>query len=129
MRRVRRDCRLAATAFVLAIAAAANICWAENSASTENSPNCDRSSAPCCDALLHRLLTWPEPQEKADDDNGGPPKEEPLESDRPDFTDSPKTVGRGRLQIAQYPLRSVEVLKAFVRAATSIGSPSSVAVP
>ena len=99
MKRVRRDCRLVATAFILAIAAAANICRAENSASTENSPNCDRSSAPCCDSLLHRLLTWPEPQQKADDDNGGPPKEEPLESDRPDFTDSPKTVGRGRLQI------------------------------
>ena len=50
-----------------------------------------------------RLLNWPEKEKSAegDDENGEAqePKEDPLESDRPDFTEATTTVGFRRLQI------------------------------
>ncbi len=67
--------------------------------------------------ILTRLMTWPEKEknedgkgeekqvekENGEKDNGGgeeeEEKEKPLESDRPDFTDSSATVGYRRLQI------------------------------
>jgi len=59
-------------------------------------------------SLLRGLLTWPKDEgdkekeggEKKDEgNNDDEEKEEPLESDRPDFTDSSTTVGYQRLQI------------------------------
>jgi hypothetical protein len=57
-------------------------------------------------SLLQRLLTWPKEEgdkaKEADenkDEANDEEKEEPLESDRPDFTDSSTTVGYQRLQI------------------------------
>ena len=57
--------------------------------------------------LLCGLLTWPKDEgdkeneggEKKDEENKDEEKEEPLESDRPDFTDSSTTVGFKRFQI------------------------------
>jgi hypothetical protein len=52
-------------------------------------------------SLLHALLTWP--KDEGDKENGdgenSDEEEEPLESDRPDFTESSATVGYRRLQI------------------------------
>ncbi len=45
--------------------------------------------------LLRYLFTWPDDQ--GNTANEAEENEEPLESDRPDFTDSPATVGLGRL--------------------------------
>ena len=58
-------------------------------------------------SLLRGLLTWPkeegdkdkEGDANKDEANHDEEKEEPLESDRPDFTDSSTTVGFRRLQI------------------------------
>jgi hypothetical protein len=99
MKRLREVCRLALAAAALSIAVTASVCRAENSPNPEESFVSCGSRDSCFDSLLEHLLTWPKQEQKPDQDNGEPPKEEPLESDRPDFTDSPKTVGRGRLQI------------------------------
>ena len=56
---------------------------------------------------MQGLLTWPknegdkekEGEENKDEGNNDEEKEEPLESDRPDFTDSRTTVGYQRFQI------------------------------
>lgn len=72
----------------------------------ENSTNSSSSAACCDDSLLARLLNWPKTEKKNDKDedakddsgNGDDDKQEPLESDRPNFTDSPATVGRDVLQ-------------------------------
>jgi hypothetical protein len=58
-------------------------------------------------SLLQGLLTWPKDArdkenlgpENEGEGNGDEPKEEPLESDRPDFTEASTTVGYQRLQI------------------------------
>jgi hypothetical protein len=52
-------------------------------------------------SLLQRFLTWPKEEggENKDEGDNDEEKEEPLESDRPDFTDSSTTVGYRRLQI------------------------------
>lgn len=93
---------LIGTAFVIGILAAA----IPGRASAENPTDSARSAACCDDSLLARLLNWPEADKKKDEPGGdnengsdSAEKEEPLESDRPDFTDSPATVGRGRVQI------------------------------
>jgi hypothetical protein len=53
-------------------------------------------------SLLRYLLTWPKVEgdkEKEGEENKDEEKEEPLESDRPDFTNTPTTVGYQRFQI------------------------------
>jgi hypothetical protein len=52
-------------------------------------------------SLIQSLLTWsnPDGDKENDTENGDEEKDEPLESDRPDFTDSSTTVGCQRLQI------------------------------
>jgi hypothetical protein len=58
-------------------------------------------------SLLRGLLTWPKDEgdkekeggENKDEGNNDEQKEEPLESDRPDFTDSSTTIGYQRIQI------------------------------
>jgi hypothetical protein len=54
------------------------------------------------DSLMNRLLTWPKEEgdkEKDAAENNDEEKEEPLESDRPDFTDSSTTVGFQKFQV------------------------------
>lgn len=52
-------------------------------------------------SLLQRFLTWPkdEGDKTKDEGDNGEEKEEPLDSDRPNFTDTSTTVGYRRLQI------------------------------
>jgi hypothetical protein len=58
-------------------------------------------------SFLRGLLTWPKDEaekeqgdgEKKDEGSNDEEKEEPLESDRPDFTECSSTVGYQRLQI------------------------------
>jgi Putative MetA-pathway of phenol degradation len=84
---------------VLLLAAAATSTGAENSTNSEISFVSDQPTAsPQGNSLLARLLNWPEKKKPAEGEAEEAEKEEPLESDRPDFTDSPATVGRGRLQ-------------------------------
>jgi hypothetical protein len=49
--------------------------------------------------ILARLLKWPEKAEDEEGDGEKEDEESPLESDRPDFTESSTTVGKGRFQI------------------------------
>ena len=62
------------------------------------------------DSLMRRLLTWPkdegdkekqgaENRDEGNNDEEKKEKDEPLESDRPDFTNTPTTVGYRRFQI------------------------------
>jgi len=77
-----------------------------NSTNPENSPLPDRPAAQRY-SILARLLTWPKDEgekeqadgKKKDEEDTDEQKAEPLESDRPDFTDSSTTVGYNRLQI------------------------------
>ncbi len=57
----------------------------------------EESTGPSRGSLLARLLTWP--KKEGDTDEAAAGEEEPLESDRPDITEAPTTVGLGRLQI------------------------------
>ncbi len=95
----------AAAIFLVLSAAAAG-------ASADDEDQWLRVARPAADQsgwLLRGLLTWPKDQgdkekenqggEKKDDQNKDEEKEEPLESDRPDFTDSSTTVGLHRFQI------------------------------
>jgi hypothetical protein len=82
---------------MLFVAAAAGLSAADNSTNSENSLLPNQSAASQRGSMLHWLLTWPEKEEQADGEEDE--KEEPLESDRPDFTESSTTVGLGRLQI------------------------------
>jgi Putative MetA-pathway of phenol degradation len=84
---------------MLSIAVTESSRAAENSTNSEISFLSDRPTVTDCRPLLDRLLTWPEKEKKAEGEGDEEAKEEPLESDRPNFTDSPATVGRGRLQI------------------------------
>ena len=93
---------LSAAGVVLALTAARAI-----AAEDENRLLVSRSDAREQGSLLQRLLTWPKDEgdkanqgeENKDEGNNDEEKEEPLESDRPDFTDSSTTVGYQRLQI------------------------------
>ena len=85
--------------FVLLLGADVSSLGAENSTNSEISFVSDRPTvSPQCNSLLARLFNWPEKEKPAEAEGGKDEKEEPLESDRPNFTDSPATVGRGRLQ-------------------------------
>src|SRR5947209_8529202 len=93
--------RLFPAAFVLLFADAVRLPAAENSTNLEISFVSDRPTAsPQANSFLARLLNWPEKEKPAEGEAEGDKNqaEEPLESDRPNFTDSPATVGRGRLQ-------------------------------
>jgi hypothetical protein len=59
----------------------------------------EQSATPRHDTLLARLLNWPEKENGQGKDESDEEKEEPLESDRPDFTNTPTTVGYQRFQI------------------------------
>jgi hypothetical protein len=92
----KTNCLLIVAFFMLILTAAAGAVAADNSTNPANSLLPDRSSTLQQGAVLHWLLTWPE---KKSDDEEEDEKEEPLESDRPDFTESSSTVGFRRLQI------------------------------
>jgi hypothetical protein len=107
---------LCAAAALLALTAVGT-----SAAEEDNWLTTGRPAARTADSLLHRLLTWPKKDkdnEKADsndsakvndkdsrankgeqNDDEDDEKDEPLESDRPDFTETSSTVGRHRLQI------------------------------
>jgi hypothetical protein len=76
---------------------------AEEPAEPHNSTKSEKFTQPQPRSLLQRLLTWPEKEKETDkegDKEGGQEEEEePLESDRPDFTECSTTVGYRRLQI------------------------------
>jgi Putative MetA-pathway of phenol degradation len=91
--------RLFLATFVLLLADAASLPGAENPTNSEISFVSDRPTASLQgNSLLTHLLNWPEKEKPAEGEGSKDQKEEPLESDRPNFTDSPATVGRGRLQ-------------------------------
>ncbi len=104
MRPLKANYRPVVAAAVLLLAYAPKSSAAENPMQSEISVVSDRPATSDCDSWLVRLLNWPQTEKPADakpdaEKAGDGEKEEPLESDRPDFTDSPATVGRGRLQI------------------------------
>jgi hypothetical protein len=88
--------RVAFLALVLIVGAAPA---AETSAQPENSFSGSRPTAAPRDSLLARLLTWPDKDQKDEGAGDEEDKEEPLESDRPDFTESSTTVGAKVFQI------------------------------
>ena len=98
MSKARRP--LFVAAILLFVAAEAAVLAAENSTDPEDSrlpgpPTTSRGSF-----IMGRLLTWPDKEnEAAGDREDEEANEEPLESDRPDFTESSATVGFRRLQI------------------------------
>jgi hypothetical protein len=85
---------------MLYIAVGAGAYAQEYSTNLENSLLPEKTAAFQGRPVLARLLNWPEKDKQTDgegeDDEA---KEKPLESDRPDFTDSSTTVGYRRLQI------------------------------
>jgi hypothetical protein len=86
--------------FILCIAVGVGALAAENSTNLENSLFSGRPDALHGRSILDRLFTWPEKDKQGNvegEDNEA--TEKPLESDRPDFTDSSTTVGYRRLQI------------------------------
>ncbi len=86
--------------FMLCFAVGAGALAAENSTNLENSLLPERSAALQDRPILAWLLNWPEKEKQADGEGEDEEaKEKPLESDRPDFTDSSTTVGYRRLQI------------------------------
>jgi hypothetical protein len=81
---MRRSRVLAATGYALALAAFLTLGLANTGAlAAEQSP------------ILTWLFTWADKEEETEDEDAN---EEPLESDRPDFTESSTTVGDKRLQ-------------------------------
>jgi hypothetical protein len=99
--------RTAATAALLAwIAMAACAATTTRAADSADRPSFEPAASPYF-PLLHSFLTWPkeeasakdEGQEDKDASKDDAEEEEPLESDRPDFTESTSTVGFRRLQI------------------------------
>jgi hypothetical protein len=86
--------------FMLCIAVGAGAFAAENSTNLENSLFVGRPDALQGKYILNRLLTWPEKEQQGDGEaKDEEAKEEPLESDRPGFTNSTSTVGFRRLEI------------------------------
>ena len=86
--------------FILCNAVGAGALAAENSTNLENSLLPEKTAASQGSSILARLLNWPEKEKQADGEGEDEEaKEKPLESDRPDFTDSSTTVGYRRLQI------------------------------
>jgi hypothetical protein len=89
---------LSATALML-FAGYANLMAAENSTDPANSLFAMRGGDAGHRSILDRLLNWPEAERQSDEDQGNDAEEKPLESDRPDFTDSSTTVPYRRLQV------------------------------
>ena len=86
--------------FMLCIAVSAGAIATENSTNSENSLLSEKPAALQGRPILARLLNWPEKETQADGEGEDEEaKEKPLESDRPDFTDSSITVGYRQLQI------------------------------
>ncbi len=93
---------MSAAGVVLALAAA-GACAAED----ENWLTAGRPEVRERGSLFHGLLTWPKDEGDKEKEGGGnkdegnsdEAKEEPLESDRPDFTNTATTVGYQRFQI------------------------------
>jgi hypothetical protein len=94
---------LFAAVFLALVVAAAGTFAAENSTDSEDSLLPEQPTTLRRDSILSRWLKWPEKAKPAggdaDSDEAEEPKDEPLESDRPDFTEATTTVGLGRLQI------------------------------
>ena len=96
--------------FIFFLADGVDLCAAENSTDSEKLPLLEEPIVFRNCPVVTRFLTWPDKKKQADEagekdkeDNGAgeenEEKEKPLESDRPDFTDSSTTVGYRRLQI------------------------------
>ena len=94
----KTSCPPFVAAFLLCAAAAGAVA-AENSTNPANSLLPDQSTTLHRGSRLNWLLTWPEKEKQADGEEDEKAKEEPLESDRPDFTEASSTVGFRRLQI------------------------------
>ena len=90
---------LGVAAFMLLISTAAGLSAAESLVDAEIAPIANRPTALERRFNLARLLTWPKKEKGEGDEEEEKDKESPLESDRPDFTESSATVGYGRFQV------------------------------
>jgi Putative MetA-pathway of phenol degradation len=96
----KMSCTRCLAVFMLSIAVGAGALAADNSTNLENSIHSEIAAALQGRPILNWLLTWPEKEKQAGEEGENEEeKEKPLESDRPDFTDSSTTVGYRRLQI------------------------------